>query len=183
MSRVYDTVFLPAEYCKLGDRPIVAPPLIDSSLFKLCKAGWNLAVTKRWVPSYGHTKLRYHFYDPRNDYGSDFVVYKKWVGYLVSNDELIHLLHESDLTPRFTRAPSFSLQAKEAPVVQVVAEEDEYEMIKRFNEERAKSLRPRKKRTTASVEEALERLDNVVSFPTVNEELIEEKLRRAVSNR
>lgn len=190
MSRDWDTIFLPGEYCKLGDKEIKNPPLIDSSLFKLAEARWNLAVHKRWVPSFGHTKLKYHFYDPQNDYGTRFIVYKCWVGYLVSNDELIHILHEKDLTPRFTRPPSFSLTPTNNKYVDPVVTHtdlfvmDEYETIKRFNDERAQTLKPRKKNTkTSSLEEVMEKINNVVEFPTINEDQIEQRIKRAISGR
>ena len=143
MSRVFDCIFLPGEYVAKGDRLIQNLPLIDTSLYKLCEAKWNLSVEKRYVQMHGRTKLRYQFYNPEKE--NSFLTFKFWIQGIVENSKLLDLILEKDLTPNFTRVPSFTI------LPSVVSEEvkqkelSELEMLEKFNTERAKTL-PRAKK-------------------------------------
>jgi hypothetical protein len=152
-SRYREWVYTPAEYMKFGDAPIENPPLIHTSLKGLAAASWYLSVTARYIPTYGHTRVKYHFGDPDKN-GHPFLVFKLWAkGNLLVTERLhpynfIKELITRDLTPSFTKPPSFALLPEERIVtkeivkeVKVQAEVDEYEFLVTLNEKRKQNLK------------------------------------------
>jgi hypothetical protein len=162
MGEKRDFFFTPKEYLRFGDRPIKSPPLINTSLQELADLGWYLSVYATWIPGYGSTKIKYHFSDPDKN-GYPFLVFRLWhpgkimPALISSRDEqhvksleYIKILVERDLTPNFTKPPSFSLIQKVEYVPPMgnqepVKIESELEMITKWNDERAFSLRSRQK--------------------------------------
>lgn len=145
---------------KFGDKKIVSPPLINTSLQGLADVGWCLSVWVSYIPSYGYTKLKYRFCDPDKN-GYPYLVFKMWYqgrifGSSIVADldeihqksyELIKILVEKDLTPSFTRPTSFNLM----PTVKsntitvekeklVFIEPDELEFVTRKNKEKLEAL-------------------------------------------
>lgn len=148
-----DLVFYGEEYIRGGDRSISTPPLIDTSLFKLCNLDWRLHVTKRVLPRQDGTKLKYQFRpppasNPTNEVKT-FLTFRKFVKRLVwERSEVLGILLSSDLTPNFTRQPNFTLRPESGPVVKVQdtvyreveiavpVHEDELTALERINRER-----------------------------------------------
>lgn len=113
-NRNREFVYTPNEYLRFGDKAIVAMPMINTSLRGLAASGWYLSVQARYVMTYGHTKLKYHFSDPDKG-GNPHLVFKLWAkGNLVITEKLhpyclIRTLFERDLTPSFDKKTSFSI--------------------------------------------------------------------------
>lgn len=135
-------VFTPNEYLRHGDKEIKSLPLINTSLRGLADAGWYLGVRARFVVGYGHTKLRFHFSDPDKS-GNPFLVFKFWASGNKMHGDMIELFVKHDLTPNFTKPPSFSLM----PLPQYVPEmgnqepkETELEYLQRINKEKLELL-------------------------------------------
>lgn len=156
MSRETEFFLVPGEYLAGGDRPIKAPPLINTSLKELAEMGWYLTIYARYIKGYGHTKLKFHFSDPDNKKGYPYLTFRMWVKGDVTTFEgvLFHLL-QADLTPNWTKVPQFNLVPPNA------REESEIEYLKRINAERAKTL-PKKKIDRGALEQ---RVAKIISFP------------------
>ncbi len=152
-----DWFFSPREYLRFGDKPIVSKPLINTSLKELADAEWYLAVYARYVKGYGHTKVKYHFSDPDKN-GNPFIVFRLWVaGNLTLEADgapLLATLVVRDLTPNFSRPPSFALMPLADPQYLVQAplkkEETELEYLERTNAEKLKNLKARVRHETPS---------------------------------
>jgi hypothetical protein len=158
-TRTKEFVFTPDEYLRYGDRAIVSMPLINTSLRGLAVSGWYLSVHARYVASYGHTKLKYHFSDP-DEKGNPYLVFKLWakdnlvLAEKVNPYTLIKTLVDRDLTPNFSRQASFSVPPaetqqipKEVPVGLPITLENEFEILQTLNEQRREQLKRIKRRT------------------------------------
>ena len=150
-------VFTPREYLKFGDKPIKSPPLINTSLKELAEMEWYLTVYAKYVKGYSHTKLKYHFGNPDGK-GHPYLVFKMWASgnYLENtrppfgdiNYSLVELLVKHDLTPNFTKPPSFALmplpsfvrQSSNEPLIKHKSE-DELEYLQRTNTEKLLKLK------------------------------------------
>lgn len=155
-TRYREFVYTPAEYLKFGDAPIENPPLIHTSLKGLAAASWYLAVSARYIPTYGHTRVKYHFGDPDKN-GNPFLVFKLWAkGNLVLTEKLhpyslIKELITRDLTPNFSKPPSFSLipetktetkeVIKEVLLPALPSLDTEYEWLVQLNAQRRENLK------------------------------------------
>jgi hypothetical protein len=149
-------VFTPHEYLRFGNKDIKSPPLINTSLKELAEMEWYLTVYARYVKGYSHTKLKYHFGNPDGK-GHPYIVFKMWAkgNYLDNvrppfgdvNLALVQLLVKHDLTPNFTKPPSFALMPLPdyIPVVQTPLikhiPEDELEYLQRTNAEKLLKLK------------------------------------------
>jgi hypothetical protein len=157
-TRCREWVFTPREYLAFGDHPIRNPPLINTSLKELAEKEWYLSVQARYRPTYGHTKIKYHFGDPDKN-GNPYLVFKLWAkGNFVLLEKvnpysLVKELVTRDLTPNFSKAAAFSLvpsQVEKEVVkeVQIVGTEitleNELEILQTLNvlrKEKLKNLR------------------------------------------
>lgn len=166
MGEKRDYFFTPREYLKYGDRLIEAPPLINTSLEELAEYGWYLSVYAQWLPTYAHTKIKYHFSDPDKN-GYPFITFRLWhPGRVIpvtfggatelhqKSYEFIKILMEKDLKPNFTRPPAFTLPGLTKIVTEPVAvfekkEErqlSELEFLQEMNEKRKLALKNKSSR-------------------------------------
>jgi hypothetical protein len=138
--RYQEYIYTPGDYIRFGDKPIKSPPLINTSLYELAKAKWLLAVKVQWCAGYGYSKIKYHF-GCEGDY--PYIVFRMWergchqpVGTNDPEGKLIQLLIQRDLTPNFSRPPSFALLPPEAKTVvqEVYRIADVGEQIERMEE-------------------------------------------------
>lgn len=168
MSRVSEYIFAPKDYLVYGDKKIVAKPLINTSLAELAGEGWVLSVLVRWCPGVGYSKLKYHFGDPDKK-GYPFLVFKMWEkgnqlpsdNYVShpSNIKLVKLLVDRDLTPNWTKHPSFQLpDLKETIIVKDLVYEDDLAFLTRRNAERLEELR-KSDNERASIRETRNQMD------------------------
>lgn len=152
-TRCREFIFTPTDYLVWGNHYIRNPPLINTSLKELAGASWYLAVNVRYVPTYGHSKIKYHFCDPDGK-GNPFLVFKLWAkGNAIAQEKLNHrslikTLIERDLTPWFSKPPAFSLipsQVEKEVIKEVVGTEitleNELEILQTLNGLRKEKLK------------------------------------------
>ena len=157
-TRHCEFIYTPSEYLSFGDAVISNPPLIHTSLKGLAASAWYLSVQARYVPTFGHTKLKYHFSDP-DEKGNPFLMFKCWAkGNLIITEKLhpkslVKELVTRDLTPNFSRHASFSLMPLEQRVEKITVKElptleNEYDILVALNAQRRERLKTLKSRNS-----------------------------------
>lgn len=114
-----------------GDKKISCPPLINTSLKELSNLHWSLSAEARYLPKHDSTKIKFQFHAPPGQTGWPFLTYKGWVKSkkIHSSNLMLDLLYTLDLTPTFSKPPSFSLipqeREKQDKFIEKIMKEDE----------------------------------------------------------
>lgn len=138
MSNYSEIYWKPSEYYRKdwGDKKIICKPLINTSLKELHDAEWWLTSEARYVPASQCTKVKFQFHGPVGKPGWPFLIYKGWLrGKILIPPMLLDALYESDLTPNFSKEPSFNLipQTKPAKTEKDLFSDDDIMKLRDMN--------------------------------------------------